>query len=48
VRIMIGQIKGFALYPHDFSELWRTNNLKKIRETYEAGVLRALEKNLNL
>ena len=27
VRIMIGQIKGFAAYRPDFSNLWLTNNL---------------------
>lgn len=48
VRIMIGQIKGFALYPHNFSELWRTNNLNKVRETYVSAVFKAFEKNLNL
>ena len=48
VRIMIGQIKGFAMYPPDFSTLWRTNNLKKIRETYETSVFTVFEKQLNL
>ncbi|MDH5763032.1 MAG: hypothetical protein OEZ51_08625, partial [Nitrospinota bacterium] len=48
VRIMIGQIKGFAVYPPDFSELWRANNLKKVRDTYESSVLTVLQKQLNL
>ena len=48
VRIMIGQIKGFEMYPPDFSNLWRTNNLKKVRETYQAGVFTEFEKQLNL
>lgn len=48
VRIMIGQIKGFAMYPPDFSTLWRTNNLKKVREAYETGVFPTFEKQLNL
>ena len=48
VRIMIGQIKGFAMYPPDFSTLWRTNNLTKVRETYESSVFTVFEKQLNL
>ncbi len=48
VRIMIGQIKGFAMYPPDFSTLWRTNNLTKVRETYENSVFTVYEKQLNL
>ena len=48
VRIMIGQIKGFAIYPPDFSNLWRTNNLTKVRETYESSVFAVFEKQLNL
>ena len=48
VRIMIGQIKGFAIYPPDFSNLWRTNNLKKVRETYESSVFTVYENELNL
>ena len=48
VRIMIGQIKGFAMYPPDFSNLWRTNNLTKVRETYETSVFAVFEKQLNL
>ena len=48
VRIMIGQIKGFAMYPPDFSDLWRTNNLIKVRETYGSSVLTVFEKQLNL
>ncbi len=48
VRIMIGQIKGFEMYPPDFSDLWRTNNLKKVRETYESSVFTVFEKQLNL
>jgi tetratricopeptide (TPR) repeat protein len=48
VRIMIGQMKGFAMYPPDFSNLWRTNNLTKVRETYESSVFTVFEKQLNL
>jgi tetratricopeptide (TPR) repeat protein len=48
VRIMIGQMKGFAMYPPDFSNLWRTNNLTKVRETYESSVFSVFEKQLNL
>ncbi len=48
VRIMIGQIKGFAMYPPDFSNLWRTNNLNKVRQTYESSVFTVFEKQLNL
>jgi len=48
VRIMIGQIKGFAMYPPNFSNLWRTNNLTKVRETYETSVFAVFEKQLNL
>jgi tetratricopeptide (TPR) repeat protein len=47
-RIMIGQIKGFAIYPPDFSNLWRTNILTKVRETYESSVFTVFEKQLNL
>lgn len=48
VRIMIGQMKGFAMYPPDFSNLWRTNNLTKVRETYQSTVFKVFEKQLNL
>ena len=48
VRIMIGQMKGFEMYPPDFSDLWRTNNLKKVRETYNSSVFTVFEKQLNL
>ena len=48
VRIMIGQIKGFAVYPPGFSDLWRTNNLTKVRETYQSSVFTVFEKQLNL
>ncbi len=48
VRIMIGQIKGFAMYPPDFSRLWLANNLKKVREFYESSVFKVYEKQLNL
>ncbi len=48
VRIMIGQIKGFAMYPPDFSTLWRTNNLNKVRKTYESSVFAVFEKQLDL
>ncbi len=48
VRIMIGQIKGFAPYPPDFSNLWLANNLREIRTTYEQTIFRNFEKQLNL
>ena len=48
VRIMIGQLKGFAPYPPSFSELWLTNNLNKVRETYQKSVFREFEKQLGL
>jgi len=48
VRIMIGQIKGFAPYPPNFSDLWLANNLKKVRDTYESAVFKVFEKQLNL
>jgi tetratricopeptide (TPR) repeat protein len=46
VRIMIGQIKGFSAYPPNFSQLWLTNNLKVVRDTFESSVLRAFEEEL--
>jgi len=48
VRFMIGQIKGFAMYPPDFSSLWLANNLKKVREFYESSVFKVYEKQLSL
>ncbi len=48
VRIMIGQIKGFARFPLDFSSLWLNNNLKKVREFYESSVFKVYEKQLSL
>ncbi len=48
VRIMIGQIKGFAMYPPDFSRLWLANNLKNVREFYESSVFKVYEKQLSL
>ena len=48
VRIMIGQIKGFAAYPPNFSNLWLTNNLKVVRDTYESSVFKAFGEELNL
>ena len=48
VRIMIGQIKGFAMYPPDFSRLWLSNNLEKVREFYESSVFKVYEKQLGL
>lgn len=48
VRIMIGQMKSFAPYPPDFSNLWLTNNIRSIRDTYEKGVFRQYEDTLNL
>ena len=37
-RVMSAQIKHFAQFPPNFSDLWVTNNLKLIRETYERTV----------
>ena len=48
VRIMIGQIKGFAAYPPKFSRLWLTNNLKMVRDTFESSVFKTFEEGLNL
>ncbi len=47
-RIMIGQIKSFAPYPPDFSDLWLNNNLKNIRDTYHRTLFLEYEKELNL
>lgn len=47
-RIMIGQMKSFAPYPPDFSDLWLTNNLKTIRDTYYRTLFLEYEKSLNL
>ncbi len=47
-RIMIGQIKSFAPYPPDFSDLWLNNNLKSIRDTYNRTLFLEYEKGLNL
>ena len=45
-RIMVAQIKGFAKYPPNFSDLWLANNLELIRNTYEKTVfnLESLQK----
>jgi tetratricopeptide (TPR) repeat protein len=37
-RVMVAQIKHFAKFPPHFSNLWTTNNLKLVHETYEKGV----------
>jgi tetratricopeptide (TPR) repeat protein len=37
-RVMIAQIKHFAKFPPHFSNLWTTNNLKIIHDTYEQSV----------
>jgi tetratricopeptide (TPR) repeat protein len=37
-RIMVQQIKGFAPYPPNFADLWLTNNLDLVRNTYEKNV----------
>jgi len=37
-RIMVHQIKGFAPYPPNFSDLWLANNLDLVRNTYEKNV----------
>ena len=47
-RIMIGQIKGFAAYPPNFANLWLTNNLKVVRDTYESSVFKAFVEEWNL
>ncbi len=47
-RIMIGQMKSFAPYPPDFSDLWLSNNLKTIRDTYYRTLFLEYEKGLNL
>lgn len=48
VRIMIGQMKSFAPYPPDFANLWLSNNLKEVRETYMRTLFLDFEKELNL
>ena len=48
VRIMIGQMKSFAPYPPDFSDLWLTNNLKLIHDTYRETLFRQFAEDLNL
>ena len=45
-RIMINQIRTFEKYPPNFSNLWLTNNLKTVRETYEKRILRKFRKSL--
>ena len=35
---MVGQIKDFEKYPPHFSNLWLTNNLKVVHDTYEKAV----------
>jgi tetratricopeptide (TPR) repeat protein len=37
-RIMVQQIRGFAPYPPNFSDLWLANNLELVRNTYEKNV----------
>ncbi|MCH8156613.1 MAG: tetratricopeptide repeat protein [Nitrospinae bacterium] len=37
-RVMVAQIKNFAKFPPNFSDLWVTNNLKLVRDTYEKTV----------
>ncbi len=37
-RVMIAQIKHFAKFPPHFSNLWTTNNLKLVHDTYERAV----------
>ncbi|GJL77078.1 MAG: hypothetical protein NPINA01_00670 [Nitrospinaceae bacterium] len=44
-RIMVQQIKGFAIYPPDFSDLWLENNLELVRKTYEKAVFELEEFN---
>ena len=44
-RIMVAQIKGFAKYPPNFSDLWLSNNLELVRNTYEKVVFNLEEYN---
>jgi tetratricopeptide (TPR) repeat protein len=37
-RIMVQQIRGFAPYPPNFADLWLSNNLDLVRNTYEKNV----------
>ncbi len=37
-RVMVAQIKHFAKFPPSFSDLWLTNTLKLVRDTYEKSV----------
>ena len=37
-RVMVAQIKHFAKFPPHFSNLWLTNNLKVVHDTYEKAV----------
>ena len=37
-RVMIAQIKHFAKFPPHFSNLWLSNNLKLVHDTYEKAV----------
>ena len=37
-RIMVQQIKGFAPYPPNFSDLWLANSLDLVLNTYEKSV----------
>lgn len=39
-RIMVHQIKNFAKYPPNFSDLWLENNLELVRKTYEKAVFK--------
>ncbi len=37
-RVMIAQIKHFAKFPPNFSDLWLTNTLTVVRDTYEKSL----------
>ena len=37
---MVHQIKGFAKYPPNFSDLWLENSLELVRHTYEKAVFK--------
>lgn len=37
-RIMVEQMKHFGHFPPNFSDLWVTNNLKLVRDTYEKSL----------
>jgi tetratricopeptide (TPR) repeat protein len=38
-RLAINQIKGFARFPPKFADLWLSNNLKRVQDTYLNSVV---------